>query len=315
MRYTIERFHPAHLASLTRLLDRSFGISNPAKEDLIRWKFFDSYHHDGTINYVALDEAGNVVSQYANFPVQLTGGCHLLRAMICADMATAPEFRGRGLISQLSRRVYDEVATCADVSIGFSNDEGVKVDQNANGYGYRIVGRFSRYLKPLLWKTVTPFQLSPVDRFDVLPCQKSPLFTIHKSREYLDWRYGRKPNNDYQIYLLTQHGQFMGYVILRDSGQRCYVYDVIANTHDTAVFKQILAAMHNAILERGKRLAVYYVLANSFWRQVLTDCVLLPERFGRCNYYLTVKIHNETLAIQDRLMQAENWRLMLGDIL
>jgi hypothetical protein len=36
-------------------------------------------------------------------------GDNLLHGMVCADMTTRADYRGQGLISQLSRRVYEDV--------------------------------------------------------------------------------------------------------------------------------------------------------------------------------------------------------------
>jgi hypothetical protein len=47
---------------LTQLLDSSFNIENPAKESLVRWKFFDEFHHDQSVTYAALNDECQLVS-------------------------------------------------------------------------------------------------------------------------------------------------------------------------------------------------------------------------------------------------------------
>ncbi len=315
MNNCIERYNPAQLPALTRLLDDSFEIQNADKEQLIRWKFFDDFHRGGTVTYVALDDAGNVVSQYTNFPIPIRDGPRLLSGMICADMATHPDFRGKGLISQLSRQVYaDVIAQNAALSIGFSNDEGVKVDQHANGYGYKIVGEFMRYGKIIVRRRSTPYTLQRTDTFS------EPIYTagmnfvrIDKSLEYLNWRYLRKPNHDYQVYRLIRGTCFAGYVVLRQSGYKYHVYDLITTSENSSDLQNILTATHNLIFELGTRVAIHYVLDNPFWRQVLRGCLRLPR--GVTTYYLTVKIHPACFNGGERLTQASQWVLMAGDIL
>ncbi len=309
MDIVISVFQRNDFSSLVRLLDDSFHIANPAKDALIRWKFFDPIHHGGTVMAVARDGA-DVVSQYANIPLTLAEDGRPVPAMVCGDMATAPTYRGRGLISQLARTVYAEVTVSgAALSIGYSNDAGVKVDQNAKGYGYRVVGRFARYARPALIPLPTPYRLEPTDDFheDELPPAASGL-RLHKTVDYLRWRYIHKPNGEYRIFRLTRSGVPRGFAVLRDAKYRCHLVDLIA-----APDRDVLRAVQNTVIRRGRHVLVAYVLDNAFWRGVLRGFVRLPAHPRLDNYYLTVKPHCEPLP--SGWDTPERWRLMGGDIL
>lgn len=302
------------IAKITRLLDTVFQIRNPAKDALIRWKYFAPWHDDHTVMYAALNDSGDFVSQYANIPVTVRYGADPLPAMICADMATHPGYRGRGLISALARRVYpDVVRDGAALSIGFSNQEGIKVDQNANGYGYRTVGMFRRYAM-LNWpNSTTPYSLERVDQFSrsassANDCQ----FRIDKSAAYLNWRYRDKPANDYQLYQVTREDQFTGYVVIRETPTLAYIYDLIA---DESQVRYIIPAIQRILRGRGKPITIWYVLNNAYWRQTLSSSLAIPSAWRATHYYLTVRPHSAEVADLPALCDPERWHMMAGDIL
>ena len=301
--YHFDRCDAFAVGSLTALLDHSFNIQNPAKEALVNWTFFAAAHHQSTICYTAITADNCMVSQYANVPIALHDNGNALNGMVCVDMTTHRDHRGKRLISQLAERVYaDVVAAGFDLSIGFSSEAGIKVDQNATGYGYQVVGRYVRHVYPLWRPQVTPYTLTPAPSFSEMPDKLllmpgDPL-GIAKTADYLTWRYVEKPCNDYQIYRLNNVGAFAGYVVIRPSSRGAYIYDLIADFTD---FNLIRAAVHNLLLARHQSTATWYVLDNHFWRRSLRGSVRIPNHF----------------AIVDRaaLLSAENWRMMASEIL
>src|SRR3712207_204976 len=56
MDYKVLKYTPTHHAALTKLLHDAFSIQNNDREALVQWKFYDGYHHNGTISYLALDK-------------------------------------------------------------------------------------------------------------------------------------------------------------------------------------------------------------------------------------------------------------------
>src|SRR5260221_9654961 len=167
MEYNFEKYSQKYFKFFTSLLTKSFNIKNADKEGLIKWKFFDSIHEGKTITYIALDGKNNVVGQYTNLPFKIARKNRIYKTMDCVDMTTDINHRGMGIISKLSKLVYKEINEKKyDFSIGFSNDEGVKVDKNSSNYGYKIVGRFARYYKFIVYRKKTPIKLELATAFD-----------------------------------------------------------------------------------------------------------------------------------------------------
>lgn len=303
---SIEAYCDSHLPALVRLLDETFHIRNPDKLALIRWKYFDEIHAGGTVMSLAM-AGGRAVSQYANAPITLSDDARPFPAMVCADMATAPGYRGRGLISKLARDVYSRVVQSdAVLSVGYSNEAGVQVDRSAKGYGYHVVGRFARYLRPLLFALSTPYRLEPVKDFAAV-CTYGEGLRIYKSPAYLTWRYLRKPHADYRVFRVSRGGATEGYAVLRAARGRCHLVELT-----TSPEPDVLRAVQNTALSWGRRALLVYVLDNDYWRESLRGFVRVPSNPRLENYYLTVKPHCDPMP--NDWESPARWRLMGGDI-
>ena len=82
------------------------------------------------------------------------------------NMAVHPDYRGRGLVKNVSRPVYEALqARGCLAGVGFSNAAGVKVDKRSKGYGYRVVGK----MKPMLVCVLRPPSVEPLTITDKWP--------------------------------------------------------------------------------------------------------------------------------------------------
>lgn len=317
MDYKFQKYSSDYLPSFTELLDKSFDIENKDKQALIQWKLFDNYHNGKTITYIALDKEDNVVGQYTNLPVKIAYGDKIYNSMICVDMATDINHRGKGLITKLSQYVYQEVVgNKYDLTIGFSNDDGLKVDKNASNYGYKIVGRFVRYFKIVVYRKNIKSKIVLTDHFETSSefGNKANFLRIYKDYYYLTWRYLSKPNSEYSIYQIVQNEIAVGYVVLRFKGNKCYIYDILVNNISKKEMITVLRSIENKALDKGIRIIVYNVLDNNFWKSLFNRYKYFKKTNNKINYYLTVKIHNPSL-LPEFILDKENWLLMNGDIL
>jgi len=300
------------LDQLTALLSSCFEIKNRSPRRLIRWKFFSQDIAD-LVAYVA-EKDDTIVSFYCNKNLSVTWGSHQYESGICLDMATAPEHRGQGLISALSKKVYQDVeARNYDFSFGFSNQSGLKVDQHATGYGYHVVGEMKKYYKGVIRNKETVYSLVPRDRLDGVMISVGDQFEIVGKPDYLTWRYCEKPHNRYEIFSLRHDNAESGVVILRKFGNwRVEILKIIASTRELD-HQQVLNAVNNFALERHYRMIVIHVLPNKLWTGLLSDSHFFSLPRGRDSYYLTVKSHGDHGATE-LLLSPENWHLTGGDI-
>lgn len=316
MGYKFKKYSSLLLPSLTALLDKSFSIENSDKEGLVKWKYFDKFLKGKTITYLALDENNNVISHYTNIPFTISYSGKSFKSMICTDMCTDKKNRGKGLISQLSAKVYEEVKNKGyDFSLGFSNDAGVKVDKYASSYGYVIPGKFVRYFKFVVYRKNIQYQLIKTNNFNKeLSDYTSNYLKVKKDYDYLYWRYVKKPNSEYDIYNIVNNNKIIGYVVLRFLRQKCYIYDIVTVGDDKKHMITVLRSIENKALDHGVRIIIYNVLDNNYWKSLFNKYKYFKRVNNNINYYLTVKIHNKNLPC-DLILNKENWLLMNGDIL
>jgi predicted GNAT family acetyltransferase len=228
---------------------------------------------------------------------------------------THPSHRGQGLITQLSKKVYEDVKEQGyDFTIGFSNDEGVKVDKNSRDYGYKIIGKFISYYKFIIYKKKTGFHLESTKNFLQIP-QNCSLYSISSTTDYLEWRFRKKPNHNYEQYtVLDENDNKIGIVVLRTKYGRYYVLKILAHCMQKNTIDEILKAIENLALQKGERLLIYSVLNNSFWESLFGNYRYFKKNNNSVNYYLTIKIHNQNLN-KDELTDKNNWFIMNGDII
>src|SRR5258706_1759159 len=316
MDYRLIKYTSSYLTSLTILLDKSFSIENKDKEKLVKWKYFDEYLENKTITYIALDDKNEVISHYTNIPINVVCLDTTFKAMICTDICTDISHRGKGLISKLSSKVYKEVKDNRyDFSLGFSNDEGIRIDRNSINYGYVIVGKFVRYLKLVASRKKTAYNLIPVSSLEGdLYNASSNFLKIRKDSSYLNWRYLKKPNSEYDIFAIQNGNTIYGYVVLRFLENRCYIYDIITTSDDKKHVINILRSIENKAIDHGIGIIIYNVLDNKYWRKLFNRYKYLKKSKNKINYYATVKIHSENIP-KDVILNKENWLLMNGDII
>lgn len=317
MEFEFKKFSPLYLPSLAKLLDDSFKISIRQKDKLIEWKLLNPLHKNKVITYVALNLKHKVISHYTNLPITIKSISKLFKALVCIDMATDKKYRGQKLISKLSELVYADVKKDKyDFSIGFSNDDGVKVDKNAKNYGYKLVGKFVRYFKVVITKKDVPLKLVSIKDFSVITKENGmDLFCLKKDYSFLNWRYVQKPSKEYELYkIIDQDKKDLGFVVLRFIRQKCYVYDIILREFSRETLLTVLRSIENKSLEKQVRIVVYNVLDNNFWKDIFNRYKYFKRTNNKVNYYLTIKFH-QTITEEDALLNKEQWFLMNGDII
>lgn len=316
MDYKLTKYSTSYQTALTTLLNNSFHIENKDKKRLVLWKYFDNYLGNKTITYIALDEERNVVGHYTNLPIGVTYLGKTYRCMICTDMCTDIQHRGKGLITKLSAKVYNEVRkNNYDFSIGFSNDDGVQVDKHSNSYGYVIVGKFVRYFKIVVYRKNISYKLEKTNTLDKdYYSHHSKYLRIKKDHDFLYWRYLKKPNREYEIYNIKENNKIIGYVILRFLKFKCYIYDIITENDNKKHMITVLRSIENKALEHNVRLIIYNVLENKYWQSLFNKYKYFKKANNNVNYYLTIKIHNDKVP-KDIILDHEHWLLMNGDIL
>ncbi len=313
--YSIQPLQKADLSSLTDLLTSGFKILSVNKQAPLIWKYFSNKTDFPVTAYVA-KVSDEVVSFYSNKVIPIRNSENIFLAGSCLDMATKPEQRRKGLIKQLSKKVYEVVAEKKQpFSFGFSNEQGVKVDQNYSGYGYFVVGKFVNIYTTILnlhFDKKSRYSLTPVTDFTQQPESYGTYFHIDPSNSYLNWRYIQRPENKYEIYELWENEHFLGYVVVVLGKYQLSVLKITANL-EAINFDALLSQLRKLSYKKRKFFLNFFVLQNSFWKTVFRNKLTIKQQ--QPDYFLTVKPGVIDPQTQNKILKPDNWICMGGDIM
>lgn len=315
MEYKIVKYSPIYFSKLTRLLAETFSIENKNKKGLIKWKYFDPYFNKKSITYIVVDKNDNLVGHYSSMPISIQYGEKEYKTTLSTDAATDINHRGKGLMSKISAALYKKVAQKGyDFSFGYPNEVGVVMDKHSKNYGYQVIGIFVKYFKFIIFRKNTPYtlvKLNSPEKVTGITSADENFYKIKKNKEYLTWRYLKKPNNEYEVYRIVYDKKDVGYAILHFTQNKCYVLDIIAGK-DIIKMKDIVKSIENRALDRKIRLVIYNVFDNEYWKKIF-GFPYFKKAKGGVNYYFSVHTHTDTLPAN--LLNKEHWFLMNGDIL
>lgn len=316
MEYKTIRYTPSYLASLTKLITITFSIENRNKKALLQWKYFDPFFNSKSITYIALDKENNVVGHYSSMPITVTQGENVYKSTLSTDAATDPDHRGKGIMSRLAKALYSDVKNQGYAfSFGFPNEVGVVMDKYSKNYGYQLIGVFAKYARLVFSPKKITYSLIKVntqDEIETIESTNDNYFTLQKDKDYLIWRYIKKPNREYEVYRIIEKRKTIGYVILRFTRIKCYVYDIITDLTNKSSLQKVFQAIENTAFQHRRFIVVYTVLDNTYW-QSLFRFPYVKKFYNRSSYYFSVHLHKQNLP--STILEKDHWLLMSGDIL
>lgn len=197
------------------LFEESFGRRLPF--DWWQW-----YNHDAPTgpnrNYVAEDTTRHLlVAAYGLLPIRLWLNGNEVKASLCTNVCTHPEYRGCGLFTRMgehalsSEREYD-----TPVTVGMPNLKALP--------GHMKVGWWVQCMLPFLVKRGprnVPHDCGQVDRFspdvDALIGEIRGRFDflILKDHRYLNWRTADRPDREYALFEARTSGRLDGFMVLK----------------------------------------------------------------------------------------------------
>ena len=295
------------------LLALSFDRSPDKMACLLDW-----LHGGHEVMAYGVWDGERLAAQYACLLVSL----HLsespvpIRAGMSLNMSVHPDYRGRGLIKQVSKPVYEVViAAGGSVGMGFSNADGVKVDRKSKGYGYRVVGRMQptvAWFPPIIRRTneLTLTDICPAP----FPCvSDSPHIRFTATHETVIHRYMQHPFRRYRYAVWREGSEICGVVIYRPArfGAVQGVTLLAAYGYD---LPQLLRRFAGTM--RGVNVHFAHILTtphSPLCAALMQAAVCVPQPISRSPYYLTVKpLCDDTPAA---LFDFAAWDCMGGDIL
>jgi GNAT superfamily N-acetyltransferase len=154
--------HPTDVAAWASLIAAAFHRPLAEARSLWPWLNHNQSQGPALIAWGAWD--GDVLAaQYSCLPrrLHLPDAAEPVTVGLSTNMAVHPAYRGRGLIKQIAEPVYQALCECGALAgVGFSNADGVKVDQRSKSYGYQVVGQLQSHLVWLRRSKAEPLSMT-----------------------------------------------------------------------------------------------------------------------------------------------------------
>lgn len=202
-------YKPGDEAKILELFKTSFKKEMPI--NYWRWRFLENPIGKPMIKLMWDGDA--LVGHYAVSPVELIVKNKVILSALSMTTMTHPEYGGQGIFSTLAEDLYRSVKEENNVKLiwGFPN--------NNSHYGF---------IKNLNWKdlTIIPVMSLSLEAFNGKRDEKfivtkeftdlhtkafssvinnNEVVSVHKTKEYLKWRYSDNPVNEYQIFEINQN--------------------------------------------------------------------------------------------------------------
>lgn len=280
----IRMARPADMAELRRFFVKAYGEKTIFQSEQFLTHYFDSARSQKPLfghSIIGLNSAGEIVSHYGGLQCGLKMGGRVESITWGVNAYTLPEYRGRGVNSQM----VDHIAAHCDIHgvIGFT--ASTSLFYQALGYRLFDFQRFSRHVHILdydktvevcryigqgveklsnhersaevdtsttqLREVVTLTADSIKDYHLHLDDGLPELATTARTKEFLGWRFFDNPFIDYAVYGLVREGAIVAYVTLREEvldplGYRvCRLIDLFGQAEAVTILLQ--KAIHESI--------------------------------------------------------------------
>jgi hypothetical protein len=328
---------------LVALFARCFG--RPITEDHWRWKLRSRPSSLDNVWVAAADD--KPVFQYAGIPTRFQLMETPVTVMVSVDTMTAPEFRRRGLLTQVAEQVY---AAWRELGVAFVI--GLPNEQwgsRARALGWRPLFQLQWLVRPLLPEAIlarrlgVPFlkrarlpgalwnyllrlrvrrdpqiQTGRVgcadEAFDELweSCKSDWMFSTVRNREWVNWRFLSAPASAYTVTLARRAGRPSGYSVHRVSAIQdhvaAFLAELFAARADEATRDCLLDEVIAQLLSvRAEALATLAVPGTRYYRW-LRGAGFLPRQ----QFSVELVPLGGDLPLE-RMLHAEHWNLSGAD--
>ncbi len=286
-----------------------------AHQDLLAWGAWDG-------NTLAAQYSCLLRTLY----LPATQSTHLVG--ISTNMAVHPAYRGRGLVKQVAEPVYAALRDRGALAgVGFSNADGVKVDQRSQSYGYKVVGALSSHLiwlrqsaaadraMPMLISELGAGQLAgrTPSGMDCRPTGPEVKICFHNSLDNLQHRFGAHPFRHYRFWVFrSSDGAAQGVVVDRPTALFHLTGSSLLAAYGRDI-TQVLQGWTLAIREQGAHFVRVLATPYSASLRALNKVGLSFKLRPRHPHYLTVKPLQADCPVN--LFDLAQWDCLGGEVL
>lgn len=243
-----------------------------------KWRFQDNPFTKDIMIHLMWD-GDKMVGHYAICPIEMIIDGEVCMTAFSMTTMTHPEYNGRGIFTQLSSSLYDELKNVHKYKMvwGFPNNNShYAFIKNLKWNNVATIPMLS--INKAKLKPSSGVKYSKVDNFNKVLALKlnnsTKKIKINNTADYLNWRYNSNPFADYKT--LTVNEGIIVYKLIAsfsESGKNeIDIMDVVFN-NDTELLNELL----NAITEEEKGADITQF---NLWNSIFSDEYLLLKKFG-----------------------------------
>lgn len=276
-----------------------------------KWRFQDNPFTKDIMIHLMWD-GDKMVGHYAICPIEMVIDGEVCMTAFSMTTMTHPEYNGRGIFTQLSSSLYEELKTQHGYKMvwGFPNNNShYAFIKNLKWNNVATLPMLS--LSKAKLKAVENLQYSVVGAFDEGLASKlnttSKKIKINKTADYLNWRYNSNPFAEYKT-ITVDEGVAVYKVIpsFSDASKREIDVMELAFNNDAVLLNDLV----NAIITEEKGADI---IQFNLWSSIFSDEYLTLKKSGFVSQMPITYLGFLKLASESQLPeQYQNWDMNFG---
>jgi len=289
--------------------------------DFWKWRFIENPFGEGIIKL--LFDRDLLVGHYVVIPMVMKIKNNLHRAVFAMTVMTHPDYRGQGIFTHLAKETYKEASKKGfDLVYGFPNKN---VYQGYIGrLEWMIFGKMTMLYNKLRKDYSDCFfknnDIQKVkifdDSVDLLwnKIKENYQVIIPRTKTFLNWRFIKNPDVNYEIYSVKDGKEMLGYVVLKkykkNNEEIGHIVDILAADND--IVEILLSISYNYFLENNIHNISCWMQSSYFYNEILEKEGFL-RNYPEVETYFGVKILNINSGSLKEVENFNNWYLTMGD--
>jgi hypothetical protein len=288
-------------------------------------------------NYIWVAEHNNKIIAHNSFvPLKIKVGEKIFKSAIGADVMTHPNYRRKKLFTILrdhtikgreNGKLYFTYAFPGEILSSKKEDHNRRYTNNAKRYRPEMIkpiikeskGTISEMKKNSINENLKVKRITQFDeRINDFWRNVSRYFSVivERKREYLNWRFIKRPNSQYfTIFLAEEDDKILGYIICFSfpKSDKGYIVDLLVDPSRIDVFQRLLRKAVEEFRNKRVRRIFCRISKKSPYYEVLGNYGFMPsirEYWQRVFIVSPSKMSQKAIEL---IKNPENWYLTLGD--
>ncbi len=328
-------------------LFKSCFESNGSQKSLakIRWQFLESHLNQQFVDIAVDSENNKTAAIYAIAPVQFHIKREVFTGSQSLDTITDKDYRGQGLFIKLAKDVYRK-AEEQGVKVVYGFPNGSSIHGFRKKLGWQVLDPvpflikplqsryFTKKIKALSWlpniqlayNTAISKEISISENFD-FPDEVDEIWNsfaknieiaVHRNKEYLTWRYLKKPGENYKIlHAYAEAGEYIGYLVYcvkeKHGGKVAYIMEYVYRPDRERLATNLLKTAINHIIDQKADCILAWCMTHSPNYQLFhrSRFITMPERLRPIELHFGARSFDASL--DSIIYNRQNWYLSYSD--